>query len=360
MTPWYRGFTGKIEKKGRKWFSYGKYEIKNTTTVDVTELPVGVWTDKYTQHLTELEVDSSDIAEKKRKRQCLTSFTRGANHSEDSVHFILKFKGTTLTDLKKEPEELLERLKLVESKSSSVTNIHVFDPLGNMVKFKTVEGIIRAFYKIRLLYYVRRREYQLQDLDHQLKMLDEKIRFIRSIIDESIQIYKKKDTEVVVELRDKHKFVPNPLNLPIVLRPISLGTFTKALEGEVFPIGADTEIDSTLEDKEETDSEEEETDSEEEEEEEVVAQVKKEKETREATKILNEDYGYLVSLQIRTLTQEKVAELEAQRKRKFDELEILREKSPKDLWNIDLQELKKALEEYEKVWLKRRMDEDDE
>lgn len=366
LTPWYRGFTGKIEKKGRKWFSYGKYEIKNATTVEVTELPIGVWTDKYTQHLTDLEVDSTDVTEKKKKLQCLTSFTRGKNHSEDSVHFILKFKGTTLNDLKKEPEELLDRLKLVESKSSSVTNIHVFDPMGNMVKFKTVEGILRAFYKIRLLYYVRRKEYQLQDLEHQVKMLDEKIRFIRGIIEETVQIYKKKDPEVVTELRNKHKFLPNPLNLPIVLRPISLEVFTKALEGEVFPVGVESEMDSSVEedqqaeneesDSSEEESSEEESEEEEEEEEKAVQAVVTTKETRDATKILHEDYGYLVSLQIRTFTQEKVDELENQRKKKVDELESLRQKTPKDLWRTDLLELKEALVAHEKAWLKRRTD----
>ena len=53
MTPWYRGFQGSIERSGKHRFKVrGCAEKVNSTTLMITELPVGTWTNNYTDFLT--------------------------------------------------------------------------------------------------------------------------------------------------------------------------------------------------------------------------------------------------------------------------------------------------------------------
>lgn len=56
MTPWYRGFTGKIQPKDSLRSSYevkGKWEVKHGKLI-ITELPIQKWTRDYKNFLEEL------------------------------------------------------------------------------------------------------------------------------------------------------------------------------------------------------------------------------------------------------------------------------------------------------------------
>ena len=55
MIPWYKGFRGNIDQVGENKFAVqGCIEKVNTTTLRITELPVGVWTNTYMEMLTKL------------------------------------------------------------------------------------------------------------------------------------------------------------------------------------------------------------------------------------------------------------------------------------------------------------------
>ena len=48
MKPWYKGFDGTITQKDDYTFiTHGVYEIIDEYNIKITELPIGVWTDKY-------------------------------------------------------------------------------------------------------------------------------------------------------------------------------------------------------------------------------------------------------------------------------------------------------------------------
>ena len=66
-------------------------------------------------------------------------------------------------------------------------------------------------------------------------------------------------------------------------------------------------------------------------------------ETREVKKILSEDYGYLLTMHIWSLTQEKLNELEATCNKKKQDLDYMQKITPKELWKLDLDELEKEL-----------------
>jgi len=361
LRPWYRGFKGNVVSKGGKWFTEGKFEFKGTTSVLITELPIGVWTDDYHKHLDKLLYDSKESDKKKKAAQCLVSYKKENGHNDVAVKLTLNFRRTDLDKFKKDQKSMKKfkkTFKLEESKSCSVTNLHMFDPVGGIVKFKTVEGILRSFFKVRLHFYVRRREYSIKALERELRYLDEKIRFIRGMVAEVIHITKKPDPAVLEELRDTHNFLPDPSKKAIVVRKVHDSVYRNALEGEIFTPDEDTDISSADSDadtddsssEEESSSEESgsESESENESEDEVEAGVATEseaevKDERDPRKILNEDYGYLISMQIRTLTKEKAEDLQAERDRKAAELQRMRDITPRQLWKDELDELEAQL-----------------
>lgn len=67
----------------------------------------------------------------------------------------------------------------------------------------------------------------------------------------------------------------------------------------------------------------------------------------DATQALSSGYDYLLSMKLWNLTLEKVQELVRERDSKYDDLQQLQKKSPKDLWLIDLDALEVALHQFE-------------
>ena len=56
IQPYAKGFTGLIDRQsnGTGYISYGKIKQLNNKTVLISELPIGVWTDKYKDHLLKM------------------------------------------------------------------------------------------------------------------------------------------------------------------------------------------------------------------------------------------------------------------------------------------------------------------
>ena len=52
LKPWIKGFVGDIEAAGESYTTNGTVKKTSTTTIEVSELPYGVWTDKYKELLT--------------------------------------------------------------------------------------------------------------------------------------------------------------------------------------------------------------------------------------------------------------------------------------------------------------------
>jgi DNA topoisomerase-2 len=395
MAPWYRHFKGNVVQKKfkgvKKWYTEAKYSFKSPTVLEITELPIGVWTDDYHKHLEDLLIDKSDKDAKNKKKQYLIDYKKCNNHDDENVHLLLTFKKEVLSDLKEDPKKLKKILKLEESKSCSVSNLHLYDPLGEIVKFNSPEAILRSYYRIRLPFYKKRKDFSIKFLEREIRYLLAKIRFVKGIIEETVHISKRPNDEILVELRDTHGFPPDPSQDELVISPISKEVYTKALEGEVKRYSYD--IDNS--DSEESDSSDDESESDDEESDnesvilseagdairgnasndiapygsdasvgdpehpngqspystdddksvhslELKDEVKIE-ETRDVKKILSEDYGYLLTMHIWSLTQEKLNELELSCNKKNQELDYMKKVSPKEMWKNDLIELEKEL-----------------
>lgn len=306
MKPYFRGFLGTVDFKDvneygiEQYQNKGIYEIISETTVVVKELPIGVWTDNYKNYLESIIIDKNN----ENKKQYIVDFVN--NSTVKVVNFVIKFRQEDLLHYVKS-NELITILKLVDSKNTNYSNMHLYTSKGTIAKYDTVEEILKEFYLIRYAFYVKRKIYILKKLKRELNIYESKIRFIREFIDGKINIMNKEDAEVeqILQENDYPKF--------------------------------STEENDIKNEKPET-SNENENESENE----------------------NEfgSYDYLLNMKMRTLTKNRIQELEKLYEEKSAYSKMLEEKSEKDIWKEELEEFRKCylknLAEYNELYEEER------
>jgi DNA topoisomerase-2 len=151
MHPWYKNFEGEIVEevvKGEIRYSVaGKYEIKDETTLEISELPLRSWTTDYKDFLENL------MAPKEKNAQpFITDYKE--HHTDQTVHFVVKMTPEKMEQAKKEGIE--KKFKLVSKVSTS--NMHCFNEQGVIQKYQNPEAIMEAFVPLRLAAYERRRQ----------------------------------------------------------------------------------------------------------------------------------------------------------------------------------------------------------
>ena len=175
FVPFYRGFKGRIEALGEKYATYGAY-TQQDLTVQITELPVGVWTDDYKEMLEELVG---------------TLVKEYTDHSTDlTVNFTVKLLA---------PVENIEKvLKLVTFKS--VSNMNLFNEEEKLVKYASVQAIVDAFYPVRLAAYEARRTALLAALSLKLVRVSNKVAYIKAVLDGTVDLRGKKHGDITALL----------------------------------------------------------------------------------------------------------------------------------------------------------------
>ncbi len=200
LVPWYRGFKGKIESTSKGSFiTRGKYTIKSNNTINITELPIGVWTEKYIEMLEKHMVERS-------KKESNKIFIRDIkdNSTEDRVDIIIKMNPYTITSWKnklgKDGISVLEnKLKLTSLLSTS--NIYAFNENLQIKKY-TTSSLIENWYTVRKGIYVKRRLYLLNKLKKELDIIKYKVQFITEIVNDIRIINKKPKATIISELVD--------------------------------------------------------------------------------------------------------------------------------------------------------------
>jgi DNA topoisomerase-2 len=183
--------------------------------------------------------------------------------------------------------------------------MHLYTSKGTIAKYDTVEEILKEFYLIRYAFYVKRKIYILKKLKRELNIYESKIRFIREFIDGKINIMNKEDAEVeqILQENDYPKF--------------------------------STEENDIKNEKPEASNE-----SENENENEFGS------------------YDYLLNMKMRTLTKNRIQELEKLYEEKSAYSKMLEEKSEKDIWKEELEEFRKCylknLDEYNELYEEER------
>ena len=192
MKPYYRGFKGRVmkvvEKGISKFITKGKYHIEDDKVI-ITELPIGQWTHDFKDFLEKtIQMDDSWILDYE-------------NHSTDEkVKFVVKVNDETLFDNTYKVKDVIEeKFKLTTPKST--TNIHLYTKDGAIKKYDTIYQVIDDHYYVRLNMYQKRKDYQLEKLTKEIQLFETKMRFIESVIDEKIQVYKKSKQSIIDALK---------------------------------------------------------------------------------------------------------------------------------------------------------------
>ena len=103
-----------------------------------------------------------------------------------------------------DPELLEKTFKLIDSKNTQTSNMHLFDADGVITKYQDPNEILRDYYIIRLIYYEKRYNYLIEKFKKDLEILNAKMRFIQGVMDEDIIVFRK-DTEDIEEQLEERK-----------------------------------------------------------------------------------------------------------------------------------------------------------
>lgn len=189
LVPWFNGFTGTVERNPEtgQVVITGKLEVVNSTTIKVTELPIGTYLDQYKARLNKLEDDEfiKDYEDRS---------------TEDGFEFVVTVPRST-TALSE--EELYKKFGLI---SRDTENYTVWNIDGVLQRFESAEALIEAFVPWRLEMMEKRRQYLIADLKEQVRFASEVVRFIKFYL-ANVKVFRDTPKKELVEILLENRFV---------------------------------------------------------------------------------------------------------------------------------------------------------
>jgi len=214
LRPWYRGFTGGIERHGSRYFSRGVVRRTKPCEVAVTELPIGYWTDDFKEHVDALKEKLPEIKAVRHnhsdtKVSCTLVFTNAAaldafmfregggdtddnGERDDDVasSAAVSMNGGAGGAAAPRQSRLEKELKLVSNRNMSVVNMYLFNREGRIQKYDSVAHVLCDFYDLRVETYAERKRAVLRDMYARLGTLRNKSRFVQAVVDGDIVPHK--------------------------------------------------------------------------------------------------------------------------------------------------------------------------
>ncbi|KAM7232187.1 hypothetical protein CapIbe_016948 [Capra ibex] len=302
MLPSYKNFKGTIEELApNQYVISGEVAILNSTTIEISELPIRTWTQTYKEQVLEPMLNGTE-----KTPPLITDYRE--YHTDTTVKFVVKMTEEKLAEAEKVGLHKVFKLQT----SLTCNSMVLFDHVGCLKKYDTALDILRDFFELRLKYYGLRKEWLLGMLGAESAKLNNQARFILEKIDGKIIIENKPKKELIKVL------------------------IQRGYDSD--PVKAWKEAQQKVPDEEEN----EESDNE------------KESEKSDSATDSGPTFNYLLDMPLWYLTKEKKDELCKLRNEKEQELETLKRKSPSDLWKEDLAAF---VEELEVVEAKEKQDE---
>uniref|UniRef100_A0A8B9K2A5 DNA topoisomerase 2 n=1 Tax=Astyanax mexicanus TaxID=7994 RepID=A0A8B9K2A5_ASTMX len=286
MLPSYKGFKGTIEElTSNHYLISGEVSIIDSTTIEISELPVKTWTQSYKENVLEVMLNGSD-----KVPALITDYRE--YHTDSTVRFVVKMTEERLIEA--EAAGLHKVFKL--QSPLTCTSMVLFDHVGSLKKYEFVQDILKDFFELRLKYYVLRKAWLVGMLGAESAKLSNQARFILEKIEGTLVIENKPKKELIRMLQEMG-YDSDPVKV-----------WKQAQEKVCW---------------EEDEQKEEQTSG--------------------------PDYNYLLSMPMWYLTKEKKDELCKQRDAKLTELNMLEKKTPSDLWQADLAAFTEELERVEQA-----------
>lgn len=225
LVPWYWGFVGRTERdpnNPQRFHHYGNVQQIAKNHYRITELPVGVWTSDYKQHLESLksglattkkttttktgynamtvmqlreELENRQLAKTGTKKQLIEKLKKHdlqngttAKKTGHSGQLISKFEehgGAYNVDLHVWTRDGFEvectpQWKLVSTET--LTNMTAFTPRGGLHKYADLHEIMHTFCNVRYELYQTRKKHLVKVLQQKLAEQEAKARFIKDVL----------------------------------------------------------------------------------------------------------------------------------------------------------------------------------
>ncbi|XP_034171791.2 DNA topoisomerase 2 isoform X1 [Osmia lignaria lignaria] len=300
MVPYYKNFKGTIESCGDfRYVISGEISVIGPDKVEITELPIGIWTQVYKETVLEPMLHGSD------KTPAIITDYKEYN-TDTSVHFIVILNRDKLVEL--ERDGLHKAFKL--QTTTTVTSMCAFDENQCLQKYDSSLQILRNFYKVRMEAYHKRKAYLEGILQAEASKLSNQARFILEKCDGNLVIENKKKKDMIAEL----------VTRGYESDPIIAWKLSQNREEVLEEVADNAEDEGAL----------------------------------STTAIGQENFDYLLGMTLWSLTKERKDELLRQRDEKLVELKRLQARTPVSLWKEDLDNL---LSELNKIEEKERKDE---
>uniref|UniRef100_A0A8C2BLS4 DNA topoisomerase 2 n=1 Tax=Cyprinus carpio TaxID=7962 RepID=A0A8C2BLS4_CYPCA len=284
MLPSYKGFKGTIDELAKnQYVNNGEVAIIDSTTIEITELPIKTWTQTYKENVLEAMLNGTE-----KVPSLITDYKE--YHTDTTVRFVIKMTEERLREAEAAGLHKVFKLQNLLTCHSMV----LFDHVGSLKKYESVQDILKDFFELRMKYYVLRKDWLLGMLGAESAKLSNQARFILEKIQGTLVIENKPKKELIRMLQQ---------------------------------MGYDSDPVKAWKDAQAKEDEDE------------------EKEKEEDTS--GPDYNYLLSMPMWYLTKEKKDELCRQRDAKMAELNTLKMKAPADLWKEDLAAFTEELERVE-------------
>ncbi|XP_059908097.1 DNA topoisomerase 2-alpha isoform X2 [Gadus macrocephalus] len=288
MLPSFKGFRGGIDQlEANQYLISGEVAILDSTTIEISELPVKTWTQTYKENVLEAMLMGTD-----KIPALITDYKE--YHTDTTVRFVVKMAEEKL--LEAEAAGLHKVFKL--QNTLTCHSMVLFDYAGSLQKYESVMDILREFFKLRMKYYGLRKEWLLGMLGAESSKLSNQARFILEKIQGTL----------VIENKPKKELISMLAEMGYDSDPVKVWKGAQKTEEEIESRTGDEE------EKEDT---------------------------------TGPDFNYLLSMPMWFLTKEKKEELCRQRDAKMTELNTLEKKTAPDLWREDLAAFMEELERVE-------------
>lgn len=177
LVPWFRGFKGSVVADNNNFVMTGCWNWIGSHCLQITELPVGTWTNPYKDFLEKAQ-DNAFCNSVGFDKDAVVSIE--SKYTDTTVLFNVKLSATFAKTLQENEAKLIKMFKL--SKNIDTGNMHAFDEHCKIQKYTNVGDMVDAFYSQRLALYEQRKKHLLKQMQLQLKIVTDKITFLTLVV----------------------------------------------------------------------------------------------------------------------------------------------------------------------------------
>jgi len=160
--------------------TYGKYTLEkgkgDSYIINITELPVGCWTEDYVRWLNSIVVE-------KNKEKSILDFDD--NSTSEKINITIKWNKNHPVD------PSMKTLKLI--KSFGLSNMTLIDHRGFPTKYESIQEIMEKYYEHMISHYKDVINYRIKNEENVVINCDYMMKFIVSVLKDKIKIRKVKE-----------------------------------------------------------------------------------------------------------------------------------------------------------------------